>query len=129
VITVYAVPFFEWVLGADDHSKSIKARNKLAMKYLATGQASKAIPLYRQTLIDCQRTVGTFHPSAMASRINLATSYRAAGQPDKAISLLERTLADCERVLGANHPTTKAARADLAALTNKPQTAAANRPT
>jgi hypothetical protein len=123
MINVLAIPLFEWVPGADNSdslSKTLRARNKLAMRYLAKGQPAKAIPLYKQTLVDCQRALGTFHPSTMASRINLATVYRAAGQPAEAISVLKRTLADCERVLGAGHPTTKAARADLAALTPAP---------
>jgi len=119
LITIFA-PLFEWVLG-DDRSYTLGSWNSLARSYLAAGQPARAIPLYKQTLADCERVLGANHPKTLRSRNNLAMSYRAAGRIAKAIPLLERTVADCERVLGANHPDTKAARENLAALTGEPQ--------
>ena len=91
------------------------------MSCLAAGRTARAIRLFKQTLADCERTLGADHPYTFRSRNNLAMSYRAAGRTAEAIPLLERTLADYERMLGADHPKAKAARKDLAALTGEPQ--------
>jgi Flp pilus assembly protein TadD len=115
LITIFA-PLFEWVPDTD-HPDTVRPWNSLAMSYLAAGQPAKAIPLYKQTLADCERVLGADHPDTLRSRNNLAMSYRAAGRTAKAIPLLERTIADCERILGADHPDTKAARENLAAMT------------
>jgi Flp pilus assembly protein TadD len=119
LITIFA-PLLEWIQGAD-HPDTLRPWNNLAMSYMAAGQPAKAIPLYKQTLADCERVLGADHPNTLRSRNNLAMSYQATGRTAEAIPLLERTLADCERVLGANHPDTKAARENLAALTGEPK--------
>ena len=119
MLTFLIAPLHEWLQG-EDSPEMIRAQNDRAMRYLATGRAARAVPLYRRTLSACERIHGPSHPNTLRSRYNLAMSYRAAGRPDKAIPLFEQTLAACERVLGADHPDTKAARANLAALTGRP---------
>ena len=76
MLTILATPLFERMLGAD-HRRTPSSRNKLAMDYLATGQAAVAIPLYERTLVDCQRTLGADHPNTLTLRDNLAMAYRA----------------------------------------------------
>jgi len=97
-----------------DHPDTLRARNKLAMSYLAAGKPAKAIPLYRQTLADCERVLGPNHSSTLRARNNLAMSYLAAKRPAEAIPLLKRTLADCQRVLRPDHPDTLTIRHSLA---------------
>ncbi|MET9343636.1 tetratricopeptide repeat protein, partial [Nonomuraea sp. NPDC003804] len=75
---------------------------------------TRAIPLYEQTLADCQRVLGGDHPDTLASRNNLAGTYETAGDLGRAIPLYEQTLAERERVLGGDHPSTLASRNNLA---------------
>jgi Flp pilus assembly protein TadD len=112
--TILAFPLFEWVLGAE-HPNTLRYRHDLAKSYLAAGRPDKAIPLYKRTLVGCERKLGADHPNTLRSRNNLAMSYQAAGRTAEATRLLMRTLADCERVLGAGHPDTRAVRENLAA--------------
>jgi hypothetical protein len=118
LVTFLFAPLFEWVLGADD-PMTVMSRNKRAMGHLAAGRPARAIPLYKRTLADCERTLGANHQGTLRARNNLAMSYQAAGRTAEATSLLERTLADCERTLGADHLDTKTTRANLAALTSR----------
>ena len=125
-MTTIFFPLFEWMLGADRQDAltapdTLGSWNNLAMSHLTAGRPTKAIPLYKRTLADCERVLGADHPNTLRSRNNLAMSYQAAGRTAEAIALLEQTLADCERVLGADHSDTRTARENLAALTGEPK--------
>nr|WP_306814264.1 tetratricopeptide repeat protein [Actinomyces bowdenii] len=97
----------------DDDRQALLLRNNLAYAYGSVGDLERAIPLYEQTLADCERVLGADHPSTLTSRNNLAYAYGSVGDLERAIPLYEQTLADCERVLGPNHPTTIAVRKNL----------------
>ena len=76
---------------------------------------TQAIPLYEQTLADCERVLGPAHPDTLACRGNLAHAYHTVGRQTEALSIFERTLTDCERALGPDHPLTRTARENLEA--------------
>jgi len=80
----------------------------------------RAIPLFEQTLADCERVLGGDHPQTLTARNNLASACMRAGDVGRAIPLLEQTLADCERVLGGDHPRTKIVRSNLALARQQP---------
>ena len=101
------------MLGAD-HPDTLSSRNNLAAAYQEAGRPAEAIPLFEQTLADCERVLGADHPDTLTSRNNLAAAYQAAGRLGEAIPLYEQTLADRERVLGADHPDTLTSRNNLA---------------
>jgi hypothetical protein len=58
------------VLGAD-HPRTLASRNNLAGTFASAGRLEQAIPLYEQTLADCERVLGADHPDTLASRNNL----------------------------------------------------------
>jgi thioredoxin-like negative regulator of GroEL len=81
LISILAVPLIEWAQGNDDPN-TLRARNNLAMCYLAAGQTTEAIPLLKRTLADSKRLLGANHPDTKAVRANLASltgSLAAAG--------------------------------------------------
>ncbi|WP_203880394.1 tetratricopeptide repeat protein, partial [Planobispora takensis] len=47
-----------------------------AYTYQAAGDLGRAIPLYEQTLTDCERVLGPEHPITKAVRGNLETVRR-----------------------------------------------------
>ncbi|MEO3859689.1 FxSxx-COOH system tetratricopeptide repeat protein [Acrocarpospora sp. B8E8] len=97
-----------------DHPNTLSSRSNLAAAYRAAGDLGRAIPLFEQTLADCERVLGGDHPDTLASRNNLAGAYESAGDLGRAIPLFEQTLADCERVLDGHHPQTLTSRNNLA---------------
>ncbi|GIH08084.1 tetratricopeptide repeat protein [Rhizocola hellebori] len=80
----------------------------------SAGRLDEAIPLHEQTLVDCERVLGTDYPQTLVSRNSLASAYESAGRLDEAIPLYEQTLSDCERVLGIDHLYTLNSRNNLA---------------
>ncbi|WP_175955636.1 tetratricopeptide repeat protein, partial [Schaalia sp. Marseille-Q2122] len=86
----------------------------IAGAYSSAGRFDEAIPLYEETLAQCEEVLGPTHPDTLASRNNLAHAYVSVGRFDEAIPLYEETLAQCEEVLGPTHPTTLMSRNNLA---------------
>lgn len=96
------------------HAHVLTARNSLAAALRATGEASRAVPLFEQVLEGTVALVGTDHPLTLTARNNLAGAVRDAGEPDRAALLYEEVVRDAERVLGPTHPDTLSARNNLA---------------
>ena len=70
---------FDQVCGPG-HADTLGARDELAAAYLAAGQYSDAITLYRRTLADRERAQGARDPQTMTTRHGLADAYLASGQ-------------------------------------------------
>jgi len=59
------------VLGRD-HPDTLTSRNNLAHAYQPAGDLGRAIRLYEQALIDCERVLGDAHPLTRTVRANLS---------------------------------------------------------
>ncbi|TKK91406.1 tetratricopeptide repeat protein [Herbidospora galbida] len=66
------------VLGGD-HPDALQFRNNLAYAYREAGDLGRAVPLYEQTLADCERILGTDHPTTKIVRDNVVAARQQAG--------------------------------------------------
>lgn len=111
---------FEWVvaettlrLGAT-HPHTLNFRNQLATSYQRSGSIDRAIALFQENLLDCERKLGVYHQSTLSARNNLAGGYQESGQVSLAIPLLEKSLAAAERLRGSKHEQTLILRNNVA---------------
>ncbi|HEV2536908.1 MAG TPA: tetratricopeptide repeat protein [Streptosporangiaceae bacterium] len=52
------------------------------MAYRETGRVTEAIPLFEQTLADCERLFGADHPRTLLVRKGLARAQESAGRAE-----------------------------------------------
>ena len=93
------------------------------------GAYSHAVPLLRDVLAICEKTLGSEHPETASSLNNLASLLQAQGDLAAARPLFERALAIREKALGPEHPRTATSLNNLASLLQaQGDIAAATRP-
>ncbi|MFF4291437.1 tetratricopeptide repeat protein, partial [Streptomyces sp. NPDC001633] len=63
------------------HPDTLTSRNNLALAYQEAGDLNRAVPLYEQTLTDCERLLNNDHPLTRTLRENLthAVAMRDGG--------------------------------------------------
>ncbi|GAA1022856.1 hypothetical protein Aple_086490 [Acrocarpospora pleiomorpha] len=61
------------ILVAGPRTNTLTFRSNLAYAYREAGDLDRAIPLYEQTLADCERVLGSDHPITIRVQGNLAT--------------------------------------------------------
>ncbi|MFE7929974.1 tetratricopeptide repeat protein [Streptomyces sp. NPDC057456] len=88
------------------HRDTLAALGNLAGAYQAAGDLAKAVPLYEQTLSECEQSLDQDDPFVLSARNDLASAYVASSNLAAAIPIYEQTLADRVRVLGRLHPAT-----------------------
>ena len=102
--------------------ETLAARANIAFWTGRSGDARKALRLFRDLLSDQRRVLGADHPDTLVTRGNIAFWTGQTGDGLKALRLFRDLLSDQRRVLGADDPETLAARANIAFLTWTGQT-------
>jgi tetratricopeptide (TPR) repeat protein len=115
-----AVPWFQWVLGSQnhklgsDHRDVLEARRRLGHALVAALQVPSAISVLERAVPQFEQVYGPGHSATLGARDELAGAYLAAGRYSEAITLYRHTLADRERTLGSRHSQTMSTRHGLA---------------
>ena len=110
-----ALAIREQALGPD-HPDTAQSLHNLAALLNATGDYTKALPLYMQSLAIWEQTLGPDHPDTATSLNNLASLLYTMGDYAGAWPLLGRALAIREQALGPDHPDTITVRQNLVVL-------------
>ena len=83
--------------GEDPEADSL---NRRVLELYQAGKYQQAMPIARQLLEICEKTLGPKHPDTATSLNDLAELYRAMGGFPKAEPLYRRALAIHEKALG-----------------------------
>ncbi|MFF2556789.1 FxSxx-COOH system tetratricopeptide repeat protein [Nocardia sp. NPDC058058] len=101
------------------HDRVVTIRLWAISQLNGTASFDRAVTIAQQTLVYCERVLGSDNPNTLNCRNNLTYALASTGRLAEAIPLYEQNLTGCERVLGPDHPETLAARNNLAyALTS-----------
>jgi hypothetical protein len=92
------------------------ARSILADAVGNAGDATEAVRMYQQLLIDEEAETRPDHPAVLANRYRLAIWTAKDGHPSPALVALNNLLVDQERASGADHPNTLAIRGPIGEL-------------
>jgi hypothetical protein len=98
------------------HLLTFMARSILADAVGGTGDASEAVRMYEQLLVDQQSELRADHPAVLANRYRAAMWAARDGHPSPALVALENLLVDQERASSPDHPNTLVIRASIAEL-------------
>jgi hypothetical protein len=95
---------------------TFRARRILADAVGDTGNATGAVRMYQQLLLEQQSELRADHPAVLANRYRLAIWTARDGHPSPALVALKNLLVDQERASSPDHPNTLAIRASIAEL-------------
>jgi hypothetical protein len=98
------------------HLLTFTARSILADAIGETGDASEAVRLYQQLLLDQESELRPDHPAVLANRYRAAIWTARDGHPSPALVALNNLLVDQERASIPDHPNTLAIRASIGEL-------------
>ena len=102
-----------------EHPDVLGARAYIADWTGQTGDARKALELFK-TLLPChERVLGKDHTDVLTTRNNIAHWTGVMGNARKALELFETLLSDRERVLGKNHRHVLTTRHNIATWTGR----------
>jgi len=98
------------------HPDYAESLNNLGAFYASTGQAQRALPLYREALLIRQETLGEKHPHYAQSLHNLAVVCASLGDYAAALPLHEKSMEIHRAALGEKHPEYAGDLGDLAVI-------------
>lgn len=98
------------------HPLSFMARRVLADAVGDTGDATEAVRMYQQLLLEQQSELRSDHPAVLVTRYRAAIWTARDGHPSPALVALKNLLVDQERVSSPDHPNTLTIRASIAEL-------------
>jgi tetratricopeptide (TPR) repeat protein len=97
------------------HPDTVAIRERLAQAHLKSGQADRAVALFRSVLAERARTLGRDHTGIAQACQDLGRALLAAGRASEAITVFDDAVGCYERAAGPSSSEAAVAQEDLAA--------------
>ncbi|POX37582.1 ATP/GTP-binding protein [Streptomyces sp. Ru73] len=93
-----------------DHPLVLRLRQRIGRTLSRLGRFEEAETMLRETLADCERSLGPNALDTLESCLSLSSPLYALGQTSESVELIKRTVAGRSKTLGPVHPLTLLAR-------------------